>query len=48
LVWFDAALTGYLFGVVFVIALSAWALAFAGLVTTISGTLSRNRRQSGP
>jgi tellurite resistance protein TehA-like permease len=33
---------------VLAIALAAWALAFAGLVTTISRTLSRNRRQSGP
>jgi tellurite resistance protein TehA-like permease len=33
---------------VLVVALAAWALAFAGLVTTISRTLSRNRRQSGP
>ena len=33
---------------VLVIALAAWGLAFAGLVTAISRTLSRNRRQSGP
>ena len=33
---------------VLIIALAAWGLAFAGLVTTISRTLSRKRRQSGP
>jgi tellurite resistance protein TehA-like permease len=34
--------------VVLAVALAAWGLAFAGLVTTISRTLSRNRRRSGP
>jgi tellurite resistance protein TehA-like permease len=33
---------------VLVVAVAAWALAFAGLVTTISRTLSRNTRRSGP
>lgn len=44
----DLTALGWLPPVVLAIALIAWALAFAGLVTTISRTLSRKRRRSGP